>query len=201
MEGQPLTGGADTPSDQALEALIDVINKKTPLRIQARTQFDITTALRLTKEFGLEFTLEEATDAYRCAKELAERKVPVVYGPIFADADGWRATFGETQHARLTTPRTLLDYGIQMALTASDMRDEQGLAAQAMYSMRHGLSYHEALAAVTENPARILGISDRCGTLEPGKSADLVLWTGQPFEMTSRPAAVVIGGQVVVETK
>lgn len=199
MNGQPLSGGADTPSDPALDALGAVLNKKTPLRIQARTQVDITTALRLTEEFALDFTLEEATDAYRCATELAARSVPVVYGPIFADAEGWRAVFGEVENTRLATPRKLIDHGIKMALTASDMRDEQGLAAQAMYSMRFGLSYDEALAAVTETPARILGIADRTGTLESGKSADLVLWTGQPFQPTTRPAAVVIAGQVIAE--
>lgn len=201
MNGQPLTGGADTPSDEALDALIAVLNKKTPLRVQARTQFDIASALRLTEEFALDFTLEEATDAYRCAEELAARNIPVIYGPIFADAQGWRAMFGEAANTRLTTPRKLLDRGILMALTASEMRDEQGLAAQAMYSMRYGLTYEEALAAVTRTPAKILGIADRTGTLEAGKSADLVLWTGEPFQPTTRPAAVVIGGQVVVHNK
>ncbi len=197
--GLPQIGGADTPPTGAIEPLVAVLKGELPLRIQARTQSDILTALRLADEFGLRFTLEEATEAYRCLNELQAAQIPVVYGPVFIEPTGWRAYTGEARKAKLTTARALLDAGVEMALTANEMRDEEGLAAQAMYAMRYGLTGDEALAAVTSAPARILGIDDRVGTLGEGKDADLVVWSGPPFASTSRIQTVVVGGELVFD--
>ncbi len=196
VQGLPVSG-ADAPSPEAMAVLAEVLAGKIPLRIQARMQHDILTALRLTEEFGLRFTLVEATEAHRCVDELKSREIPVVYGPIYVDAPGYRAASREVDNARLHTLRTLFAAGVSTALTAHELRDEDGLARQGMYALRFGASLEEVLSATTSTPARLLGVDDEIGTLEAGKAADLVVWSGTPFAADSRPLVVVIGGEVV----
>lgn len=193
--------GADTPSAAAMQALEQVLSGQTPLRIQARTQHDILSAIRLTREFNLPFILEEATEAYRCLDELKENDTPVVYGPIFINAQGHRARSTEVSRARLHTMKALLDAGIETALTAHELRDENGLARQAMYAIRFGVDLADIMRAVTQTPAKILGLDDEIGTIEEGKRADLILWSGQPFEATSIPLVVWINGETVVDRR
>jgi len=195
------TSGADVPSEPALHALNRIRKGEIPLRIQARMQHDITAAIRLTQEFGLSFVLEEATEAYRCLDELKAHHVPVVYGPIYMTAPGYRAGSSETDRNRLYTFAALLNAGIETALTAQELRDEDGLARQAMYALRSGLSLEHVLPTVTSTPAKLLGLDDRLGTVATGKQADLVLWNGEPFAATSSPAVVVIGGEIVVDRR
>lgn len=196
LQGLPVSG-ADAPSPEAMAVLAEVLSGTIPLRIQARMQHDILSALRLTEEFGLRFTLVEATEAHRCVDELKSREIPVVYGPIYVEAPGYRAGSREVENARLHTLRTLFAAGVSTALTAHELRDEDGLARQGMYALRFGASLNEVLAATTSTPARLLGVDDEIGTLEAGKAADLVVWSGTPFAADSRPLVVVIGGEVV----
>ncbi|QOJ18656.1 MAG: amidohydrolase family protein [Phycisphaeraceae bacterium] len=188
--------GADTASNEALEVVTKVREGEIPLRILARTQRDILTGIRLAEEFGFTFTLVEATEAYRCLDDLASRDMKVIYGPIYDQPSGARARTPETREAKLSAIRQLLDAGVETAITAQDLREEDGLARQAMYAIRAGLTTEEALQAVTRTPARILGIADSVGTIEKGKRADLVVWSGAPFEATSSPIQVIVGGEV-----
>ncbi|MEM7261191.1 MAG: amidohydrolase family protein, partial [Planctomycetota bacterium] len=201
-EGRPASGGADTPSEEASAKLIEVIDGKAPLRIQARALQDIQTALRVADEFGLSFILEEATDAHRCLDLLVERKMPVIYGPIYDVAGpSPRLYSGDTQNAKLNTLTRLYKSGIRAALSAQELREEDGLARQAMYARRYGLSLEDAIAAVTSVPAEILGLDSEIGTLETGKRADLVVWNGEPFAATSQPVVVIVGGDIVVDRR
>lgn len=193
--------GADTPSDEALAVLAKVRAGEVPLRIQARALNDITSALRLADEFGLRFTLEEGVEAYKLADELKARGVPVIFGPIYEDAQGSRARSGETDENRLDTLPALLDAGLEVALSAVELRDEDGLARQAMAAMRMGVPRDQALKLVTLNAARMIGIDDQTGTIEAGKRADLVVWSGPPFDAASRPLLVMIGGETVYQVK
>ncbi len=195
------TYGADVPSDAALDVLNQVLAGRIPLRIQARQQQDIITALRLTEEFGLAFVLEEATEAYRCLPELSARNVPVIFGPIYISAPGYRARSAETQRARLHTLRALLDARIETALTAHELRDEDGLARQAMYALRFGVPLDRVMRSVTQTPAKLMGVADQFGTLEKGKRADVLVWSGEPFAATSRPVLVVMDGSVVLDRR
>ncbi|RMF84089.1 MAG: hypothetical protein D6744_03685 [Planctomycetota bacterium] len=156
-------------------------------------------ALRLGQEFNLHFVLEEATDAYKCLRELKETQTPVIYGPIYIEPWGFRRSSGETNDARLDTPARLRDAGIKFALTAQEMRDEEALARQAMMAARYGLTLDEALRAVTATPAELLGLADRIGAIKPGADGDLVVWNGEPFAATSRPVLVMIDGNVVYQ--
>ncbi len=197
-EGRQLHG-ADTPPNEALPVLQQVLDGQIPLRIQARMQHDIFTALRLADEFNLKFILEEATEAYRCLPQLKAAGVPVIYGPIFMTPDGYRRRSGEARRPRLNTATQLADAGIEFALTAQELRDEEGLVRQGMYAVRHGLTAEQALRAVTVTPAALLGLSGELGLLAPGAAADLVVWSTGPFDATARPLLVIIGGRIVYE--
>ena len=187
------------PPRQALPVLQQVLDGEIPLRIQARMQHDVFTALRLAAEFKLKFILEEATEAYRCLPQLKAADVPVIFGPIYMAPTGYRRFSGEANRPRLNTPKQLADAGIEFALTAQELRDEEGLLRQGMYAVRHGLSPEQALRAITATPASLLGLSGKLGVVAPGASADLVVWNTEPFDATSRPLLVMIDGRVVYE--
>lgn len=197
----PGSSGEGAPTDRALPYLQRALKGEIPIRIQARKQLDILSALRISNEFGFKFIIEEGTDAARCAEALKEAGASVIYGPILAYPTGFRAGTGEVDRARYSAPMELLKAGIPMALTASDMADEGGLARQATYAIRCGLSREQALAAVTTTPAKLLGLEQGAGTLAKGRSADLVVWSGEPFEATSRPLLVLVGGRVVSDQR
>ena len=193
--------GADVPPVEAIPVLQQVLEGNIPLRIQARTYPDIKTALRLTDEFGMTFVLEEAIEAYKAIGDLEARNIPVVFGPIFIDAPGYRGQGFDRFESRLHTFDKLLESSLSTALTAHELRDEDGLARQGMYAVRMGSDAGKVLASMTSTPAKILGIDDQVGTLESGKRADLVLWSGEPFDATSEAMVVVSGGEVVVDRR
>ncbi|GIK17042.1 MAG: hypothetical protein BroJett003_20060 [Planctomycetota bacterium] len=193
--------GADAPPVEAMPYLIGVLKGEIPLRIQARMQHDIEVALRLSDELGLSFTLEEGTQAYECLDALKDRGVPVVFGPIYEQAPGRRGWSGEAAGARLHTFKALLDAGIETALSAQELRDEDGLARQAMYARRFGAELDDVVRSVTATPAKLLGIDGDTGTIEAGKRADVIVWSGAPFAATSRPVVVVVGGRIQVDRR
>lgn len=193
--------GADTPPTEAFPVLESVLEGKIPLRMQARMQQDIRTAVRLADEFGLKFTLLEANEAYKCIDIIKENNVPVIYGPLSIDATGMRRFIADRGDARLSTVRELIDAGVTVALSAQDLREEDGLVRQAMYAVRAGVSPADAIKAVTSTPAKLLGIDKEVGTIEMGKRADLVVWSGEPLEATSRPLVVLIGGRTVMDLR
>lgn len=198
MAGREVTG-SDQPPAEAFPVLQDLMEGEVPLRILARDRNDIEAAVRLSDEFGLSFTLVEATAAYDCWDVLERVRPEIVFGPISDTSVGLRRFSGDDNRAKLGTIRELFERGFQPALTAQDMRDEQGLAAQAMMAIKAGVTFEDALRAVTVNPARIMGLSDEMGTIEVGKRGDVVLWSGKPFEATSAPVLVVVGGRVAVD--
>ncbi len=193
--------GADTPPAEAFPQLDSILAGKTPLRMQARMQQDIRTAVRLADEFGLKFTLLEGNEAYKVVDLLKERQIPVIYGPLSIDPAGTRRFAADRGDPRLSTVRELLDAGVPVALSAQDLREEDGLARQAMYAVRAGVSPGEAIKAITLTPAKMLGIDKDVGSIEAGKRADLVVWTGEPLDATSRPIMVLIGGRTVMDLR
>ncbi len=199
-DGLPLSG-ADTPPEEALPVLQSILAGETPVRIQARMQHDIYSAIRLADEFGIKFILEEATEAYRALPRIQSAGVPVIFGPIYMQASGWRAYSREVDRPRLNTPRQLRDAGIPFALTAQEMRDEEGLVRQAALAARYGLTREQALRAITAQPASLLGLGDRLGRLTPGAAADVVAWSGEPLDATSRVLLVLIDGAVVYDAR
>jgi len=158
----------------------------------------------MSKEFGLKFILEEGTEAYRCIPELKAFGTPVIFGPISKRSGGYRLSggqyggyTGESYRLCLTAASKLIDAKIPMALTAGGLTGEDALCHQATQAIRYGLSFEETMKAVTVTPAKILGISKIAGSIKVGLDADLVLWTEKPFSLTSKPALVMIKGEIV----
>lgn len=199
IAGRELTG-SDQPPVEAFPTMQQILEGEIPLRILSRDRNDIEAAFRLADEFGLKFTLVEATEVYNCWDVLERVRPEIVFGPISDTRVGLRRFSGDENRAKIGTIRELFDRGWEPAISAQDMRDEEGLAGQAMMALKAGVSFEQALRAVTVNPARILGLSDEMGSVEVGKRADLVLWTGRPFDATTAAAVVVVGGRVAVNT-
>ncbi len=211
--GLPIRG-ADMPPIEAVPNLMKILEGEIPLRIQARAQHDILLAIRLAKEFGLTaegrvaFILEEATEAYQCLDELKAANIPVVFGPIFLHPPGYRGRFWgkrvdpkEANDPRLNTAARLIDAGIPTAITAHEMRDEEGLVRQAMVAARYGLPADAALRAITATPAELMKLTGRVGALLPGADADLVIWSAEPLDAAGRVLLVMIDGRVVYRVK
>ncbi|MAJ28540.1 hypothetical protein CBD41_03865 [bacterium TMED181] len=191
--------GADKTSAEASKVLQGVLAGEVPMRIQARTGSDIETAFRFAKEFGITFTLEDPVEAWKRVDLLKKTETPVVFGPIFDQPSGITAGSSEMRNRRLHTVRDLSNAGIPMALSAQDLRGEEGLARQAMLAIRYGVEPAEALRMVTQYPAELLGIEKEVGTLEPGRRADLVFWNGSPFSALTRIEKVMLDGVLSYE--
>lgn len=189
--------------DSDTKVLQDVLAGKAACYIQAYATQDIRTAVYLKEEmqregFGtMRLVIDCAAEAWREPGMLTRTKTAVVLPPFPSQ--------GRTRDRALMpldTPKKMLESGIPMALSAHGSGDPaSSLYAQAAMAMRGGLSRAQALRAVTITPAEILGIQDRVGTVEVGKDADLVLWNGEPFEITSKPVGVVIDGSLIVDPR
>ncbi len=192
-------GNPVVESDDDLRKLAKILAGDVQFRIQAKTRDDIYRAVRLSDEFGFDFVLAEATEAFRCLDVLKEKEIPVVFGPIFVNPLGYRQRSPDNPRVCLETPARMAKAGVFFALTANDLTGENSLPRQAGFAMRYGLSFDDALRSVTSAPARIIGQSKKLGRVETGYEADLVLWSGTPFQPVTFASAVVIGGKVVHE--
>lgn len=174
-----------------LEALIPVVNGQMPLIAVANKASDIRAVLRLARDEKIKLILSGAAEAWRVAPELAAAGVPVILNPILN-----RPTSFETVGATLENAARLEAAGVTVAIEgnsgahrAHEMRYNAGIA------VANGMTRGGALAAVTLNPAKIFGVAGRVGSLEPGKDADLVIWSGDPFEPLSKPQLILIRGE------
>ncbi len=180
---QPLSA----PAEQ-LEALYPVLDGQLPLYVRARRQSDIENALKLARDFGLKLILRSAAEAWRVAPELARAGVPVVVDtrdnvPSF---DGLRA--------RSDNATLLKEAGVTVILAGQDPGGQMNLRFEAGHAVRNGMGWEAALEAITLAPARALGLTDR-GSLEVGKTADLVVWSGDPLDFAAGAELVLIGGR------
>lgn len=183
--------------DIRLDTLARVVAGEVPLLITADRATDLASALRLAEEFGIGVVLDSAAESYLLADRIAAAGVPVILHPTMK-----RAGSGETENAGFETAATLRAAGIPVALQSgyeSYVPKTRVVLFEAAVASANGLSTAEALAAVTIDAARIVGVADRVGSLEPGKDADLALFDGDPFEYTSHCVGVVVDGVVVSE--
>lgn len=172
-----------------LQALIPVVEGKTPLLVRVHRASDIRQVLKLAREEKLKVILEGAEEGWIVAADLAAAGVPVI---INAQAD-LPAQF-ETLGSRLDNAARLQAAGVTVAIMGSrDFNNLRQARLNAGLAVANGLPRDAALATVTANPARIWGMADT-GVLEAGKVADVVLWNGDPLETTSWPLAVFIAG-------
>ena len=174
-----------------LAALLPVLHGREPLIARANRRSDLETALRLAKEFNLKLILAGAAEGWEIAGEIARAGVSVLVEPMndIPTYDGLGI--------RLENAALLAQAGVHLALLETDTHNARNLRQQAGNAVSYGLSWDQALRAVTLTPAEIFGVADRYGSLEPGKVANIVVWSGDPFEFTTRVEHVLIRGRAV----
>ncbi len=183
--------------DLRLEALVRVLKGEVPLLVTVHRAHDILTAIRLGKEFGLKLVLDGAAEAHQVLDQIKASGYPVIVHPTMYRSGG------ETENLSFETPMLLRNAGIPFALQSgfeSYVPKTRVVLFEAATAAAHGLEFDNALASITIDAARLLGIDKRAGSIEPGKDADLALFDGDPFEYSSHCAGVVIDGEAVSET-
>jgi imidazolonepropionase-like amidohydrolase len=173
-----------------LEALIPVARGELPLVVTVSSASDIEATLRLGRELHLKLILAGVEEGWKVAGQIAEARVPVLVNPL-ADLPRSFEALGST----LENAARLRKAGVTVAFMTGDAHNARNIRQAAGNAVANGLPWDDALAAMTSVPARIWGIADNYGTLEPGKDADVVIWDGDPLELSSFPTAVFIRGR------
>jgi imidazolonepropionase-like amidohydrolase len=176
--------------DRAMEVLSRALAREIPVVIGAERLDDIRTALRLAEEFNLRIVIEGGAEAWKASKELAEKKIPVILGPVVRQPDS-----PESPGARMDSPRLLRDAGVPFCIATMDAHNSRNLPYHAGIAASWGLAEADALAAITRDAARILGCGDSLGTIEQGKEATLCVFQGNPLEPLSRLERMFIRGK------
>ena len=180
--------------DMKAEALIPVLEGRIPLKAHAHRADDIMTALRIAREFGVKITVEHCTEGHLIVDELAAAGVPVAVGPTLTNASKL-----ELINKSWKTPGVLAAAGIQVSIiTDAPVIPQQYLPLCAGLAVKAGMDPFLALQAITLNPAKHVGISDRVGSLEPGKDADIVLADGDPMISDTAVVRVILDGEIRV---
>ncbi len=188
-------GDKDFKYDDKLHNLAMVIRKEIPLRVHCHRADDILTAIRVAKEFDINITLEHCTEGHKVADVIARNGVPACVGPSV-----WQRAKVETRDISPTTPGAIIKAGGKVAIiTDHNIVPQHYFRIAVGLTIREGMPEDEALKAVTINAAEIIGVDDRVGSLEVGKDADLVIWTGDPFEPLTHCVMTIINGEVVYQ--
>ena len=195
--------------DPGMDALVKVLHRQMPARIQANTVTDIRGAMRLADEFGFDLIINGGAQAYQMKAELAAKKIPVVLGPIshpfisgeeIPDLKEYPAP-DERNAAWLRqagVPIAIASYSHGLGGLAQPITGKW-LLIDAALAQGYGLPEEEILRAVTLYPAQILGIANRLGSVEVGKDADVIVLDGPPLSMKTWVESVYIGGELVYQ--
>lgn len=177
-----------------IAALKPVLAGRVPLVVNAHRASDITAALQLARQYKLRLVIEGGQEAWLVADALARAKVPVILDP-----EQLLPSDFENLGARADNAALLQRAGVLVAFSSDSTAsyNTRNLRQLAGNAINGGLEPQAALAAITLNPARIYGLEQELGSLRAGKLADVVLWDGDPFELSSYPRAVYIGGIAV----
>ena len=184
-------------TDLRLEALAGVLAGKVPLLMTADRAHDIASALRIAEEFTLRLVLDSAAEAYLLVERIKTAGVPVIVHPTMRRSGGGGA---ETENLSFETAAKLAEAGIPIALQSgyeSYVPKTRVVLFEAGLAAANGLPFEKALAAITIDAARIIGVADRVGSLEVGKDGDVAIFDGDPFEYTTHCTGVVINGRVM----
>ncbi len=180
--------------DLGLEMLARVVRGELPLLVTADRARDILAALRVAKEFDIRIILDSASEAYLVVDQIKAAGIPVILHPTMS------RSYGDRENLSFETAATLRRAGIPVALQSGFegyVPKTRVVLFEAAVAAANGLTPAEALATVTIDAARILGIADRVGSIEAGKDADLALFDGDPFEYTTHVTHVLIDGVIV----
>jgi imidazolonepropionase-like amidohydrolase len=188
--------GKEPARDLRKETLVQVLREELPLLATAHRAQDILSLLRLAQEFNLDIVLDGGAEAYLVLAELKAAKVPVILHPTMS------RTFGELENASLETAAKLQAAGIPFSFQSGYegyVPKTRVVLWEGAMAAANGLAFEDALRALTLAPAKLLGISDRVGSLEKGKDGDVALYDGDPFEFTTHCVGTIINGVLVSE--
>lgn len=187
VEGKPFD------RDLAKETLVRVLEGELAWDQHTHRHDDIATALRLADEFGYRLVVNHGTEAHKIADVLAERDIPVIFGPMFTSRSKV-----ELRDRAIANLATLAAAGVRVAITTDHpVVPINFLVYQAALAVKDGLPRQTALEALTVNPAAFLRLDDRVGSLTAGLDGDVVVWSGDPLDVNSRAERVFIGGSEV----
>jgi len=178
-----------------MDALVPVLEGRVPLIVDVDRASDIETAMKIAREYNIRLIVMGGAEAWMLADRLAAAKIPVLTGAM-NNIPTQFATLGQRQEnagllAKAGVAVTLIgnaEGGSTDAFTARNVRYEAGNA------VAYGMEYNAALRAITLTPAEIFGVADQVGSLAAGKRADVVIWSGDPFEFSSQAEHVFVNG-------
>jgi imidazolonepropionase-like amidohydrolase len=175
-----------------LAALQPVLAGRQALVVEAHRASDIQTALRIAQEYGLKLVIDGGTEAWMVADDLARARVPVLVKVLNNLPNSFEALGATYENAA-----RLRRAGVQVAITSGETFKAYNIRQEAGNAVAYGLPWEEAFRAVTLYPAQIWGVADRYGSLEAGKVANVVVWSGDPLELLTRVEHVIIRGREV----
>jgi imidazolonepropionase-like amidohydrolase len=182
--------GSEPKRDLKYESLVPYLQGKKPVVLAAETGSDIDTAVALAQEFKLRFVLNHVTHSQKVLDRIAALKVPVIVGPIYdmpRDDERYDAVY--------SLPAQLAKRGVKIAFASYDAHQSRNLPYAAGYAVAFGLPHDEALRAITLSPAEIWGVADQLGSLDVGKTANVVVANGDPLDVKTDVKHVFIGGR------
>lgn len=186
-EGKPFA------RDLGKETLVRVLDGELAWDQHTHRHDDIATAIRLADEFGYRLVINHGTEAHKIADVIAERDIPVIFGPMFTSRSKV-----ELRDRAIANLAKIAAAGVRVAITTDHpVVPINFLVHQASLAVKEGLPRETALEALTVNPASFLQLDDRVGSLTPGLDGDIVVWSGDPLDVNSRAERVFIEGAEV----
>ena len=183
--------GKEVAYDQKLEAMIPVVKREIPLKCHAHRADDILTVIRIAKEYDIKVTLDHVTDARCIIPQIKESGFSCICGPALTHKSKF-----ELANMSFETPNELYKAGILFSIiTDSPVVPQQYLSLSAALAAKAGLPEYEAIKAITINPAKILGLDNRLGSIKEGKDADFVICTKNILDTTNEIKAVYVDGK------
>jgi imidazolonepropionase-like amidohydrolase len=173
------------------ESLVRVLDRGMRVHIHAHRADDMLTAVRIAEEFNLDLNLEHATEGYKIAGILAEKGIPCTVGPIL-----FSRTKYELRNMTPKNPGIMAKAGVKVAIQTDEMSAVKYLNINAALAVREGMPEEEALKAITITAAEVIGVQERVGSLEAGKDADVVIFSGHPFDYRSVAEVVLVDGKI-----
>ena len=181
----------DALEDPRMEAMLPFVRGRRPVIIEADRQSEIAEALKFAEKHELKLILSGATDAWKLAEQLKQRDVAVITGPVMT---GPLESY-DPYDAPYANAHALHAAGVRFCIRSNSASNSRNAPFEAAQAVAYGLPAEEGLKAVTLYPAQILGVSDRLGSIEVGKLANLIITTGNPLQPTSQIKGIFIAGE------
>lgn len=196
IKAQEASKKSEPPTDLKSQIMVRIIKREVPMLVTAEKAQDILTALRIAKEFNIRIVLDGASDAPLVLEEIKAAGIPIILHPTMARPGGDR------ENLSMATAAKLKEAGILFAIQSGYegyVPKTRVVLFEAAVAAGAGLGKRDALASITIDAARIIGLDSRIGSIAVGKDADIAMYDGDPFEYTTKCVGTMINGQMVSE--